>query len=194
MTIRTTDASICMNRSMAKDATKKTHGHELELEIPDEYEETQQRPEGCLSRRETLCRKAEQEDGPVPIRTKFQEMLKNPDALYEDIIELIKKSRDFRVYRDNYRKQLIEVKQTMQHSGTISGTLVLFKGQRFMKLPDPLLFDGSTKDRVMNISLRDLKDDLNDKLTWKLQEAVAMYYNDSTVTLSQFAKHCTTND
>jgi hypothetical protein len=28
---------------MAKDATKKTH--EPELEIPDEYEETQQRPE-----------------------------------------------------------------------------------------------------------------------------------------------------
>jgi hypothetical protein len=45
-----------------------------------------------------------------------------------------------------------------------------------------------------NISPRDLKDDLNDKLTWKLQEAVATYYNDPTVTLSQFARHCTTND
>jgi hypothetical protein len=45
-----------------------------------------------------------------------------------------------------------------------------------------------------NISPRDLKDDLNDKLMWKLQEAVAMYYNDPTVTLSQFAKYCTTND
>ena len=45
-----------------------------------------------------------------------------------------------------------------------------------------------------NISLTDLKDDLNDKLIWKLQEAVATYYNDPTVTLSQFARHCTTND
>ena len=91
-----------MNRSMAKDATKKTHEHELELEIPDEYEETRQRPEGRPNRRETLCRKAEQEDGPVPTRAEFQEMLKDPDALYEDIIELIEKSRDFRAHRDNY--------------------------------------------------------------------------------------------
>jgi hypothetical protein len=45
-----------------------------------------------------------------------------------------------------------------------------------------------------NISPRDLKDDLNDKLTWKLQEAVATYYNDPGVTLSQFARYCTTND
>ncbi|KAH0538627.1 hypothetical protein GP486_008763, partial [Trichoglossum hirsutum] len=45
-----------------------------------------------------------------------------------------------------------------------------------------------------NISPRDLKDDLNDKLIWKLQEAVVTYYNDPTVTLNQFAKHCTTND
>ncbi|KAH0548129.1 hypothetical protein GP486_008142, partial [Trichoglossum hirsutum] len=39
-----------------------------------------------------------------------------------------------------------------------------------------------------NISPRDLKDDLNDKLTWKLQETVAMYYNDPTVTLSQLER------
>jgi hypothetical protein len=38
-----------------------------------------------------------------------------------------------------------------------------------------------------NISVRDLKDDLNDKLTWKLQKAVVTYYNDLTVTLTQFA-------
>ncbi|KAH0555939.1 hypothetical protein GP486_006116, partial [Trichoglossum hirsutum] len=45
-----------------------------------------------------------------------------------------------------------------------------------------------------NISPRDLKDNLNNKLIWKLQEAVAIYYNDPSVTLNQFAKHCTTND
>ena len=32
-----------------------------------------------------------------------------------------------------------------------------------------------------NISPQDLKDDLNDKLTWKLQESVAIYYNDPAV-------------
>jgi len=282
---------------MAKDATKKTH--EPELEIPDEYEETRQRPEGRPSRRETLCRKAEQEDGPVPTRAEFQEMLKDPDALYEDIIELIEKSRDFRAHRDNYREQLIEVKQTMQRSGTVGGTPAPPEGRRSTKLPDPPLFDGSTKDGVTydnwliqvenklrgnadayptedlkiiyvagrvsgdaltlisprlratnrhayetvnelyehleelygdpnkernarqafkdltmkkgqtfqefyalflhhvtdgNISPRDLKDELNDKLSWKLQEVVAMYYNDPAITLSQFARHCTTND
>ena len=102
-----------MNRSMVKDTTKKTHEHKPELEILDEYEETQQWPEGYPSQRETLCQKTEQEDELVPTRAEFQEILKDPDALYEDIIELIKKSRDFRTYRDNYRKQLIEVKQTM---------------------------------------------------------------------------------
>jgi len=45
-----------------------------------------------------------------------------------------------------------------------------------------------------NISSSNLKDELNDKLTWKLQEAVATYYNDPAVTLSRFAQHCTTND
>ncbi|KAH0551113.1 hypothetical protein GP486_007541, partial [Trichoglossum hirsutum] len=143
-----TDASIRMNRSIAKDTTKKTHEHELELEIPDEYKETQQRPESHSSQREILCWKAEQEDGPVPIRAEFQEMLKDLDALYEDIIELIKKSRDFRAHRDNYREQLIGVKQTMQRSGTIGSMLVPPEGRRSTKLPDPPLFDGSTKDGV----------------------------------------------
>jgi hypothetical protein len=45
-----------------------------------------------------------------------------------------------------------------------------------------------------NIDPRDLKDDLYDKLTWKLQESVATYYNDLTITLSQFARYCTTYD
>ena len=45
-----------------------------------------------------------------------------------------------------------------------------------------------------NISPQDLKDDLNDKLTWKLQESVTTYYNDPTVSTSQFARYCMTND
>jgi Zinc knuckle len=45
-----------------------------------------------------------------------------------------------------------------------------------------------------NISARDLKDELNDKLMWKLQEAVATYYNDPAITTNQLARYCTTID
>lgn len=68
--------------------------------------------------------------------------------------------------------------------------LTMKKGQTFQEFYAAFLrcvADG-------NISPSDLKDDLNDKLAWKLQEAVATYYNDPAVTLAQFAKHCTTND
>ncbi|KAH0562538.1 hypothetical protein GP486_002778 [Trichoglossum hirsutum] len=107
------------------------------------------RPEGHLNRRETLCQKAEQEDRLVPTRAEFQEMLKNPDALYKDIIELIEKSRDFHAHRDNYREQLFEVKQIMQYSRTIGSMPAPSEGRRFTKLPDLPLFNGSMKDGVM---------------------------------------------
>jgi hypothetical protein len=44
------------------------------------------------------------------------------------------------------------------------------------------------------ISQQDLKYDLNDKLIWDLQAAVATYYNDSSVDLAAFAQYCTTVD
>jgi hypothetical protein len=39
-----------------------------------------------------------------------------------------------------------------------------------------------------------LKYELNEKLTLKLQESVAIYYNDPEVDVTQFAQHCTTVD
>jgi Zinc knuckle len=39
-----------------------------------------------------------------------------------------------------------------------------------------------------------LKDELNDKLAWDLQEAVAVYYNDPAVNIQTFAQYCTTLD
>ena len=45
-----------------------------------------------------------------------------------------------------------------------------------------------------NINPQDLKDDLNDKLTWKLQETIATYYNNPNVSTIEFARHYTTND
>jgi hypothetical protein len=68
--------------------------------------------------------------------------------------------------------------------------LAMKKGQTFQEFY--AIFLRSVADG--NISPQDLKDDLNDKLTWKLQESVATYYNDPTVSTSQFARHCTTND
>ena len=69
-------------------------------------------------------------------------------------------------------------------------TLAMKKGQTFQEFY--ALFLRYIADG--NISPQDLKDDLNDKLTWKLQESVATYYNDPIVTTSQFARHYTTND
>jgi hypothetical protein len=40
----------------------------------------------------------------------------------------------------------------------------------------------------------DLKEKLNNKLSWKLQETVSVYYNDKHINLTQFAQHCVTID
>jgi len=45
-----------------------------------------------------------------------------------------------------------------------------------------------------HIAGQDLKDELNAKLWWKLQEAVAVYYNDGSYNLHQFSTMCATND
>jgi Zinc knuckle. len=45
-----------------------------------------------------------------------------------------------------------------------------------------------------HISQQDLKDELNTKLWWKLQEAVMVYYNDNSYDLHQFATMCATID
>jgi uncharacterized coiled-coil DUF342 family protein len=46
-------------------------------------------------------------------------MLKDSDTLYEDIIELIRKTREIREYRDNYRKQLHEARQAIQRNEVV---------------------------------------------------------------------------
>jgi hypothetical protein len=45
-------------------------------------------------RRETLFQRAEEEEGPELIKAEFRELLKDPDRLYEEIVELIAKIRD----------------------------------------------------------------------------------------------------
>jgi hypothetical protein len=68
--------------------------------------------------------------------------------------------------------------------------LVMKKGQTFQEFYT--LFLRHVADG--NISTQDLKDELNEKLTWKLQESVVTYYNDSAITTSQFVRYCTTID
>ena len=45
-----------------------------------------------------------------------------------------------------------------------------------------------------NITSNDLKEELNNKLAWKLQEAVAVYYNNISINTTQFTQHYTTLD
>jgi uncharacterized coiled-coil DUF342 family protein len=86
-------------------------------------------------------------------------MLKDSDALYEDIIELIRKTREIREYRDNYRKQLHEAWQAIRRNevvlnrviaqeGTLSSSLQLKNARRTTKLLNSFLFDGSCKDET----------------------------------------------
>jgi hypothetical protein len=269
----------------------------------DEPEESTRRPAAHgapTATRETLCQRADDDDATELTKAEFNELLKDPEALYREVVELINRTRDLRAYSENYQEQLHEAKQALRRSGTADGTPAPHESaRRTTKLPDPPLFDGSNKEGVTynnwliqvknklrgnadayptedlkiiyaagrvsgdalalisprldaanrhaydtldelyehleelygdpnkernarqafkeltmkkgqtfqefyavflrhvadgNISPRDLKDDLNDKLQWKLQEAVATYYNDPAITLTQFARHCTTND
>jgi hypothetical protein len=93
--------------TIAKDANKTAL--ELELETSDELEELLERlasQKNRKNRRETLCSHAEDEDSLESTKAKFHNMLKDSDALYKDIIELIRKTREIQEYRDNYCKQL----------------------------------------------------------------------------------------
>jgi hypothetical protein len=68
--------------------------------------------------------------------------------------------------------------------------LYMKKGQTFQEFYGQflrLVADG-------NVPQQNLKDDLNDRLSYKLQESVAMYYNDPMITTTAFAQYCTTLD
>jgi hypothetical protein len=265
------------------------------------------------ARRETLLQRTrdDETDNGMLTRAEFNLMLQDPDNLFAQVSELLEALRDQRAYGANYREQLQEARQTIHRHEAVIERLVEQQRpavasspapegiRRTTKLPDPPLFNGTSKDGITydnwliqlknklrgnldaypteelriiyaasrvsgdalalisprlgadnhhaytttaelyehldelygdpnkvrnarhafkelamkkgqtfqefyaaflrciadgNIDPRDLKDDLYDKLTWKLQEAVATYYNDPTVTQSQLARHCTTYD
>ena len=86
---------------MARDATSTLleGGPEPLIESPEESEY----PVNTYSRRDTFFQKAEKEEEPALLKAKFQELLRNPEALYKEIIELILKTRDILAYSENYR-------------------------------------------------------------------------------------------
>jgi hypothetical protein len=92
--------------------------------------------------------------------------------IYEHLKELYADPNKARNARAEFKKLFIKKEQTFQE----------FYAQ-FLRL----VSNG-------NIAPQDLKDNLYDKLPWKLQEAVSVYYNDSAVNTTAFAQYCTTLD
>jgi hypothetical protein len=289
------------------------HVHILAHKSPTSLLEAHARPDETTNRRETLNQRIDEDERPFLTKTVFQDMLKDPDFFYNDLNELLHKTADLKAHAENYRKQLQEARQAITRNEAILDRVLAQNpeptsartspspesSRRPGKIPDPPLFDGTSKDGstfdnwliqvknklrgnaesyptedlkiiyvagrvngaalalisprlgasnshayqtveelyehlyelygdpnkernarqafkdlVMkkgqtfqefyalflryvadgNIGARDLKDDLNDKLTWKLQESVATYYNDLTITTSQLARYCTTID
>ena len=85
---------------MARDATSILLDHGLEA--PIKSPKASKHPINTPGRRETLFQRVEEEEGPKLTKAKFRELLKDPDRLYEEIIELITKTRDLQVYSENY--------------------------------------------------------------------------------------------
>jgi len=77
---------------MARDTTSILLDYRLEA--PIKSPEVSEHPVNALSKRETLFQRVEEEEGPKLTKAKFRELLKDLDRLYEEIVELIAKTRD----------------------------------------------------------------------------------------------------
>ena len=96
---------------MARDATSilPEGGPEPLIESPEGSEY----PVNTHSRRDTLFQRAEEEEGPALLKADFQELLRSPEALYKEIVELILKMCNILAYSENYCNQLRETKQVL---------------------------------------------------------------------------------
>ena len=99
------------------------------------------------------------DEGLVLIQPEFQDMLKDPEALYKEVVEQITRIREVRAYSENYREQLQEAKQAIarnetildrvlaqNHKSTPPGTPSPKGTQRTSKLLDLPLFDRGNKN------------------------------------------------
>ena len=85
---------------MARDATSTLPEGGLEPLV--ESSERSEHPVNIYSRRDTLLQRVEEEEGPALLKAEFQELLRNPEALYKEIIELILKIYNILTYSKNY--------------------------------------------------------------------------------------------
>ena len=65
------------------------------------------------SKRDTLFQRVKEEEGSALLKAEFQELLRNLEALYKEIIKLILKIRNILAYSKNYYNQLRETKQAL---------------------------------------------------------------------------------
>ncbi|KAI9775773.1 MAG: hypothetical protein M1839_000901 [Geoglossum umbratile] len=91
---------------MARDADNGLASHISISKTPDESPDTLEHPTNSTNYRETLLQKVDEDASSALIKAEFQAMLKDPEALYEEIIELIIKTKDSQAYSENYREQL----------------------------------------------------------------------------------------
>ena len=89
---------------MAKDANSTMLEHTSEMS--DGLDETPSPPANDTNRRETLYERADEDESPALTKAEFQDMLKDPETLYKEIVELIIKTRDLWAYSKNYQEQL----------------------------------------------------------------------------------------
>ncbi|KAH0548084.1 hypothetical protein GP486_008180, partial [Trichoglossum hirsutum] len=148
------DAMAMQGARPANDEEVQEVLHHMGRTLPeDDNEEMTRWPvayEASIVRREMLCQKADDEDEEAPGLTEaeFYERLQDPKALYQELAELIQRTRDLKAIGENYCKQLYKAKQAFRNS-TVTRTPAPHEGiQRTTKLPDPLLFDSSIKNEV----------------------------------------------
>ena len=77
---------------MAKNAITTTLGYRFET--PDELARTSSHSIERRTRRETLYKRTEENDSPAFPKAEFEEMMKDPETLYKEIVELIRKTRE----------------------------------------------------------------------------------------------------
>jgi hypothetical protein len=75
---------------------------EGELEPLVEFPEGSEYSVNIYSRKDTLFQRAEKEKRPALLKAEFQELFRNPEALYKEIIKLILKMRNILAYSENY--------------------------------------------------------------------------------------------
>jgi hypothetical protein len=92
------EASATTTPQLEANSLSHSHKHMREHEQPEEVVL-------MPAQRETFCQRAEEEDGNeklVLTRDEFQDMLRSPETLYKEIIELITKTGELRDHRNNY--------------------------------------------------------------------------------------------